>query len=403
MTALLAYATIGLAAALPLYAYLGYPLILRGLAARRPPAEPPPPPVVWPHVSIVLAAYNEEERLPSTLANLLDLDYPRDRRQILVLSDASTDGTDAIVRALADQGVELLRMPRRGGKSAAENAALPHLRGEIVINTDASTRLHRDAVKELVRWLQDPAIGVASGRDISMAEGRPDPGEKGYVGFEMRLRALETRVGGIVGASGCLYAIRAAIHRVPVPDHLSRDFMAVLNARERGYRAVSADRALCYVPQAGSLRREHRRKVRTLVRGIQTLACKRHLLDPRRYGAFAWMLLSHKVCRWIAAWAPVPALAALAALAPGHPWAAAGLALAALGSGAALAAWLWPEKRRLPGWLALPGYLVFGNLAVCRASIRALRGRGAPVWEPTRRPTTRPAGSARSEGSAARS
>lgn len=387
-----ALAVLGAAILLPTYAYIGYPLLLRLLAARRPDATTPRPPAAWPSVSIVLAAYNEEDQLPDTLASLLALDYPADRRQILVISDASTDRTDAIVTALADRGVELLRMPRRVGKSAAENAALTHLRGDIIVNTDASTRIHPAALKELVRWLEDPGVGVVSGRDVSVADGRSVLGEGGYVGFEMRLRRLETRIAGIVGASGCLYAIRAALHRVYVPEGLSRDFMAVLTARERGFRAVSADRALCFVPQARSLRQEHRRKVRTLVRGMQTLAYKRHLLNPFRYGVFAWMLFSHKISRWMAPWSTALAAAVLAVLAPTRPWAAAALALASLGLAAALLAWTWPAAHRLPRSLGVAGYLVFGNLAACRAAVRALRGRGAPIWEPTRRPTTRRAG-----------
>jgi cellulose synthase/poly-beta-1,6-N-acetylglucosamine synthase-like glycosyltransferase len=387
-----ALTVLGAAILLPAYAYIGYPLLLRLLAALKPDPTTPNPPATWPSVSIVLAAYNEEDQLPDTLASLLALDYPEDRRQILVISDASTDRTDTIVTALAHRGVELLRMPRRVGKSAAENAALSHLRGDIIVNTDASIRIHPAALKELVTWLEDPGVGVVSGRDVSVADGRSELGEGGYVGFEMRLRRLETRIAGIVGASGCLYAIRTTLHRVHVPEGLSRDFMAVLTARERGLRAVSADRALCFVPQAGSLRHEYRRKVRTLVRGMQTLAYKRQLLNPFRYGVFAWMLFSHKISRWMAPWSAALAVAALAVLAPNRSWAAVALALVTLGLAAALLAWTWPPAHRLPRWLGVAGYLVFGNLAACGAAVRALRGRGAPIWEPTRRPTMRRAG-----------
>lgn len=380
---------VGIACALPLYAYVGYPAILRLIAARRPPVRTPDPPAEWPPVSIVLAAFNEDAQIRETLESLLALDYPSGKRQILVVSDASIDRTDAIVAEFAGRGVELLRIPRRVGKTAAENAALTHLRGEIIINTDASARIHPAALKALVTWFEDPEVGLASGCDVSVGEDdRANDGESGYVDYEMRLRELETRVSGIVGASGCLYAIRADLHRVRIPEHLSRDFMAALNARERGFRAVSAG-ALCFVPRAASLRREHRRKVRTMIRGIQTLLHKRHLLDPSRYGVFAWMLVSHKLCRWLAAWAMPVAAAALAVLAPTTPWAAGALAGLGLGAGLAGLAWCWPAARRLPRLLALPGYLVLGNLAACRAGFLALKGRGAPVWEPTRRTTSR--------------
>src|SRR5690606_27846349 len=125
----------------------------------------------------------------------------------------------------------------------------------------------------------------------------------GYVGYEMWIRDLETRVAGIIGSSGCYYAIRPELHRLPLPEALSRDFSSALHAREHGYRAVSVPQATCAVPRGTSLKKEYRRKVRTITRGMQTLWYKRHLLDPVRYGSFAWMLWSHKICRWMLPWA----------------------------------------------------------------------------------------------------
>ena len=189
----------------------------------------------------------------------------------------------------------------RSGKTAAENAACARLRGEVVVNSDASIRLHPAAIRRLVARLADPDVGVASGRDVSVAvaETSANDVEAGYVQYEMRLRSLETRTGGIVGASGCCYAIRADLHRLPIPPDLSRDFSAPLTAREHGYRAVSVDDAVAFVPRTPSLRREYVRKVRTISRGMETLFRVRAMMDPVRYGAFAWKLISHKVCRWL--------------------------------------------------------------------------------------------------------
>jgi len=170
-------------------------------------------PEQWPLVTITLPVYNEENRLRRKLDELLQLDYPSDRRHILVISDASTDGTDDIAREYADRGVELLRLSRRGGKSAAENAAGAALRGEIVVNSDATVQVPPQAFKPLIRAFQDPTVGVASGRDVSIGavEKEANGGEQGYVGYEMWVRALETRAGSIVGASGCFYGIRREI------------------------------------------------------------------------------------------------------------------------------------------------------------------------------------------------
>ena len=388
---LLSRLLLALAAGLCLYAYLGYPAILKLLAVLRPSPRSRRlrQAASLPRISIALPVYNEANVIAGTLEAILAVDYPADRRQILVVSDACTDRTEEIVSSFADRGVELLRLARRQGKTAAENAARRYLTGEFIINTDASVRIHPDAVKHLIAAFDNPSVGVASARDVSVThlEDRAISGEGTYVGYEMWIRDMETAVGGIVGASGCLYAIRAELHRHPVPEGLSRDFAAALTAREHGWRAVSVPEALCYVPRGTSLRQEYRRKVRTITRGVATLGHKRALLNPLRYGAFAWMLLSHKVCRWLVPWSLLSFLAALAALALTSGWARALLAVVGAVGALAAIAWVWPERRPLPRLLALPAYIVAGNVAVLHAWLRVLGGRPAPVWEPTRRGT----------------
>ncbi len=285
------------ALALWVYSYAGYPALL-WIASRRPAPRRDPGPVPWPAVSIVLPVHNEAAQIAEVLERILALDYSGPR-QIVVVSDASTDMTDEIVQLYSGRGVELIRLPSRRGKSAAENAVLGRLTGAIVVNTDASVRVERGALRALVTALADPHVGVASGRDVSVAvnETEANRAEAGYVGFEMWIRDLETRLGGIVGASGCLYAIRAELHREAVGPGLSRDFAAALRARARGYRAVSVPEAVCVVPRAPGLHQEYRRKVRTVARGLATLLVYRRLLNPLRYGVFAWMLASHKLSR----------------------------------------------------------------------------------------------------------
>jgi cellulose synthase/poly-beta-1,6-N-acetylglucosamine synthase-like glycosyltransferase len=328
MLATAALIVIGLALALLLYAYLGYPLVLWLLSRVRNRSLPRPDDGIdWPSISISVPAYNEEAQIRELINSLLALDYPRDRVQILVVSDCSDDATDEIVREYADHGVELLRMPERGGKNRAENAAAAHLTGEIVVNTDASIRIQPRALKPLIATFQDPAIGCASGRDISVGPGEDtqNAGESGYVGYEMWIRDLETRVSGIIGASGCFYAIRPHLHRLPLPESLSRDFSAALHSEEHGFRAVSVPEATCLVPRTPSLHKEYRRKVRTITRGIQTLWYKRFLLNPLA------------------------------------------------------------GRERPPRLFSIPAYLVAGNLAAAHALIRALRGGQDKLWEPTRR------------------
>jgi cellulose synthase/poly-beta-1,6-N-acetylglucosamine synthase-like glycosyltransferase len=265
------FVLVGLPLVIAAYAYIGYPLILwivsvirRRDAAINPSGCPP--------VSIVIPAYNEERQIAGAIEALLAQDYPHEQLQILVLSDASTDRTDQIVGEYESRGVELLRMPHRSGKTKMENLSSPRLRGEIIVNSDSSIRLHPAAVRELVTRMSDPNVGVASGRDVSISDrAGANVAEAGYVGYEMHIRKLETLTGGIVGASGSCYAIRAELHRIPIRDDLSRDFCAALTAREHGFRSISVDDAICFVPRTSSLQHEYRRKVRTISRGMDTL------------------------------------------------------------------------------------------------------------------------------------
>jgi cellulose synthase/poly-beta-1,6-N-acetylglucosamine synthase-like glycosyltransferase len=370
------------------YAYFLYPLLLRLIVAvrRTPPVTGDPR--EWPLITLTIPAYNEESSIGATLESLLAIEYPAHRRQILVVSDASTDRTDEVVRSYASRGVELLRTPTRGGKTAAENAAAPLLRGEIIVNTDATIRILPDALKALIRVFQDPTVGVASGRDRSVGnlDLEANRGESGYVGYEMWVRSLETRVGSIVGASGCFYAIRHSIHDTLFPAALSRDFASTLIARRHGYRSVSVDDAVCLVPRATSLRAEFRRKVRTMARGLETLWHERALMNPFRFGSFGWMLLSHKLIRWLVfLLAPLGALG-LVLLAGTSDL---GLALLALFGAFTLLGLLgiyWPGKDRPYAPIALAGFGLVSFVAGFLAWTKALRGELNPIWEPTRRP-----------------
>lgn len=382
-------------ASVVMYAYFVYPAILWLLAKVRH-ARPvvTTEPTEWPRISITLPAYNAQDTLRPVLEGLVAVDYPRDRRQILVVSDGSTDGTDDLVREYAAQGVDLLRVEGRLGKTEVENRAFDALTGDIVVNTDASVTVRADAIKKLVAAFQDPDVGVASARDVSVASvgATGHASEAAYVGYEMWVRELETSVSGIIGSSGCLYAIRAPLHRRQLPGHLSRDFSSALWARINDKRAVSVKDAVCFVPRAASMQIEYRRKIRTMSRGIQTLFFHRQLLNPLRYGAFAWMLWSHKLIRWLVPWALLSGGVAFVALAvEALTWHASWplLGVAAIGAtagglGLATLGWLSPPGRA-PKLAAMGAYFVSGSLAGLVAWKRALLDERAPVWEPTPR------------------
>ena len=378
--------------ALPLlllgYAYIGYPMILQVAALFRPRRPLPPPPAAWPFVTITVPVYNEQLAIREVLEQLLALDYPAERRQILVISDASTDATDDIVREFAPRGVELLRLPSRGGKTAAENAAAAVASGDIIINVDATTRVPRGSLAALVRAFSDPEVGVASGRDVSRAVAAAEStgAESGYVGYEMWVRSLETRVGSIVGASGCFYGIRRELYEPRFPAALSRDFASALLARRGGFRAVSVAEAVCIVPRTPSLQAELQRKVRTMHRGIDTLFHMRELMSPRKYGAFALMLLSHKLCRWLVPLLLPGALVGLTMLSVQSP--AVAVLTLAMAIGMAVGGAGMIAARRgyvLPRPVAVLAFALLANVAGLLAWREVLGHERSPIWEPTRR------------------
>jgi cellulose synthase/poly-beta-1,6-N-acetylglucosamine synthase-like glycosyltransferase len=378
------------AAAFALYTYAGYPAILWIVSRLKPARWSDGGDGIgtdWPSVSISVPAYNEENQIEGLIQSLLALDYPRERLQILIVSDASSDKTDEIVRRYEPQGIQLLRIPERGGKTNAENRAAEELTGDIIVNTDASIRLAPQALKPLISAFHDPSVGLASGRDVSVDSSNIEDnvGESGYVGYEMAIRDLETQVSGIVGASGSFYAIRPEVHRTPLPESLSRDFAAALLTKERGLRAVSINEAICFVPRTSSLKKEYDRKVRTIARGIDTLAYKKNLLNPLRFGTFAWMLASHKVCRWALPWFLLLGLLGLFILSWMHLWALAVFLVVLTVTLLGAVGWMHSNNSHTPPLLGFPAFLLAGNVAAGHALIRFLRGDRAATWEPTRR------------------
>ncbi|MGH7531916.1 MAG: glycosyltransferase [Gemmatimonadales bacterium] len=378
----------GVGAAVWGYAYLGYPAALAMLARHRPDRGPlRPRSGDWPMITVIIPVFNGEATIRSTIDSVLAADYPAARRRILVVSDASTDGTDAIAASYAARNVIVLRLPVRSGKTAAENVAGTRLVGDVAVNVDATIRVHPQALKRLVEAFDDPTVGVASGRDVTIGFNGPTKGggEVAYVNYEMWVRKLETDVDGIIGASGCLFAMRSSLRRAVVPAHLSWDFAAVLLARQQGFRAVFVPDAICHVPVGGSLRQEYRRKVRTMARGLATLHHYRRLLDPRGHGRFAWMLASHKLVRWLT---PVAALvlgAAVLLAAPDHLWARWGLMAILIGLVLATSGWSWRGRKRPPRLFAFPAFGAMSIVAGLHAWWLVLTGRTSPVWEPTRR------------------
>jgi cellulose synthase/poly-beta-1,6-N-acetylglucosamine synthase-like glycosyltransferase len=255
-----------------------------------------------PAVTVITAAYNEQAHIEATVRNKLAQDYPADRLEIIVVSDCSSDRTDEIVGQIAreDSRVRLLRNEGRSGKTIGLNLAMPHARGEIVVFADANSLYRPDAIRMLVRNFADRAVGYVTGRMLYVnADGSlVGDGCSAYMKYENALRAAETRLGSIVGVDGGVDAIRRNLYRPMRADQLP-DFVAPLSVAEQGYRVVYEPAAVLTEETLSEQAQEYRMRVRVALRAFWALWDKRTLLNPLRYGLFAWQLWSHKLLRYL--------------------------------------------------------------------------------------------------------
>lgn len=334
-----------------------------------------------PSVSIILPVHNEASRIEAKVRNLLDLDYPAHRLQLIVLGDGCTD--DTLERAARAGGprVSVRPLPNRAGKAAALNAGLEQATGEIVVFTDAGILLDRGALASLAGHFASPAVGCVSGEDY--VEGGGNEGLYGHM--ELFVRREEARLHSIAGASGCFYGMRRALCR-PFRSGMAPDFLSVLDTVRARHRAVCEPAARGAMTATSSQRAEFSRKSRTFLRGLTALLGNAALLNPLRYPAFAFILWSHKLMRWLG---PVSlALCLVSAFSLRHQPVYAFLLYAQLAFHAvALAALAWPDTIGRIGLARISGFFLLVNVAAGQALLQWLAGVRQELWEPTRRPT----------------
>lgn len=278
------------------YSYVGYPLSLAilGLFCKRPVERS----TIFPFISLIITVYNEEKRIEGKLRNTLELDYPRNRFQILIASDGSTDRTNSIVYSFRETGVELLELPERKGKEHAQKTAVAVALGEVIIFTDVATILPKESLINIVSNFADPSIGCVSGEDRLMIPEGKVSGENIYVRYEMWLRGLESRVNSLVGVSGSFFAARKEVCR-DFSVEMQSDFRTVLNCIKLGKRAVADPLSIGYYRDISDGRREFDRKVRTVIRGITVFFKNTEFLNFLNYGFFSYQYFCHKLLRWL--------------------------------------------------------------------------------------------------------
>lgn len=371
------WATVGFVA----YAYAGYPLLLAllGLVRRRPVRRG----VIWPSVSFIVTAFNEEHRIREKIDNSLQQKYPRELLEIVVASDCSTDGTDDIVRSYAPLGVRLIRLETKGGKEAAQKLAVESTSGEILVFSDTATQLEPTAIATIVENFADSTVGCVSSVDRFIDADGAVSGEGAYVRYEMWLRDLESRVNTLVGLSGSFFAARRSVCQNWAPD-LQSDFNTLLNSVRLGLRGVADPKSVGFYRNLVDQRKEYERKVRTIVRGISVFMRSLPLLNPVRYHLFAWQLISHKLCRWLVPFAMIVAFVTNVLLIPVSRLYQMVWGLQVVFYGVALLCLWAPQLPRL-GMLRLPSFFVMVNVSILDAWLRYWRGERIVSWSPSKR------------------
>lgn len=287
------------------YTYAGYGLLLwllvtiKRMVKGKPRHWELPDDDALPHVTFLVCAYNEQDMVEAKVENTRQLDYPKDKLHLMWVTDGSTDDTNTRLREYSD--IEIVYSPERRGKTAALNHGISLITSEITVMTDANTMVNREAIREMVRCLQDPQVACVAGekRVLSRNEGQmAAQGEGLYWKYESALKRMDSELYSAMGAAGELNAIRTALYR-PMPENaLLDDFVMSMRMVGEGHRIAYTSQAYAMEYGSANLEEESKRKRRIAAGGLQSSWWLRSLMNPLRYPLVAFQFVSHRVLRW---------------------------------------------------------------------------------------------------------
>lgn len=337
---------------------------------------------IEPMVSLIIAAHNEERDIALKIDESLELDYPADKLQIIVASDASMDATDTIVRSYKGKRVLLVRQNNRLGKTAVQNKAIDIARGEIIVFSDATTRFDKEVIKKLVRNFADEKIGCV-GAELVYTDGIHGGLGKVrniYWSYEKFFKKRESKLNSLVGVSGCCYAVRKEAYKKLNPKLIS-DFAITWILYEQGYRSVLEPEAKVYEDVIESQQDEVRMRVRLTSRSLIAFKIMKRLLNPIRFGFFSFQLIAHKVLRYFVPVFGIMILLSSIALLDRQPYRSFLYLELMFFVSAAVGI---VSNKKSPFYTLF--YFTYGNYAVLRGLLKAMNSRHKnDMWRPLRK------------------
>lgn len=364
------------------YTYAGYPLLLWIIAKVRRHSLPSPS--TAPTITLLICAHNEAKNIRRKLSESLALNYPPRKLQILVASDGSSDETVEIVRSFSNSGVQLVVIPRQGGKTNAQNIAVQQATGEIIVFSDATTQYHPDALQYLAGNFADPLVGAVSGRYCYFDPETTSPtgaGAQAYAGYDNRIRQMQSQIDSITGCCGCIYAVRRSLY-TPLASNIISDLVEPLHVLLKGAKVKLEPRAIASESSTTTSRKEFSMRVRVIARALHGISSVRTLLNPWKHPWIALQIFSHKLLRY-----SVPFFLAgifLSSLMLVQLPFYRGLFVAqCLLYGAALLAAILPSNRLVKP-LRLPLYFCILNAAALAGMLQFIRGQRYVSWKPER-------------------
>jgi cellulose synthase/poly-beta-1,6-N-acetylglucosamine synthase-like glycosyltransferase len=337
-----------------------------------------------PRVSLLIAAHNEEVDIQSRIENCLALDYPRNKLEIVIASDGSTDRTNEIVRSFQGQGVKLFAFAKNRGKATVLNDVVPQLSGEIIVLSDANTFMAIDSVRCLVSWFSSERVGVVCGRLILADPVTGRNVDSLYWKYETFLKKCESRLGALLGSNGAIYAIRKSLFPFVQPGTLIDDFVIPLEAKRRsGCRIIYDLSAVAVEETPPTILAEFRRRVRIGAGGFQSICTLWPLLSPA-HGWIAFTFFCHKILRWACPFLLIGMLITSVFLASSNTnvWA---LYMQTVFYALAFVGNAFPNKPKFLRLFRLPTMFATMNIALLFGFFRWLRGGQTGIWTRTRR------------------